>query len=127
MVNLTRGSGCKARCTVRASKNMMTIAPTSASIKIINITVKECMSILTAQSLEESFATVRVKAKASSRGPMVVNSSVSGLMIKNSDKVVLNGLTVANIQEDGRANHMEQEFTLTQKKKNFTVNGSMAR
>ncbi len=93
-----------------------------------NYTVKECSSSLMVQSTEESIATVRKKAKASKRGLMVVNTSASILILKNTEKVVLNGLTVANIQEDGRrANHMEQEFTSTLRKKNFTVNGSMAR
>ncbi len=106
---------------------MLVVAATSATGKMANATVKECTSGLMAKSTEESFATVRVKAKASSRGPMVLNTSASGLMIKNSDKVVLNGRTVANIQEDGRANHMDQEFTLTLRKKRFPVNGRMAR
>ena len=98
-------SGRMIRCTARASINMLTIAATSATIKMTNSTVKECTS-----------------------GLMVINTSASLLMIKDTEKVVLNGLTVANIQEDGRrTNYMEQEFTSTQRKKNFTVNGSMAR
>ncbi len=49
-------------------------------------------------------------------------------MRKDTEKVVLNGRTVANILEDGRrAIHMEQEFTSTQRKKKLTVNGTMAR
>ncbi len=93
-----------------------------------NATVKECTSGLMAESTEESFATVRKKAKASARGPVVVNTSASILMIRNTEKVVLNGRTVTNTLEYGRRTiHMELEFTLTQRKKIFTVNGTMAR
>ncbi len=74
VVHLTRGSGCKTKGTVRAGINMMTIAPTSATLKMTNTTVKECSSGLMAQSTEESIATIREKAKAFSRGPMVVNT-----------------------------------------------------
>ncbi len=81
-----------------------------------------------AKSTEESGAKVRWKAKASLRGPMVVNTSAKLLIIKVTEKVVLNGPTVANTLEDGRrAIHMEQEFTSMMRKKRFTVNGSMGR
>ena len=130
---------------------MLAVAATSATGKMTKSMVKECTSGLMAKSTEESFATVREKAKASSRGPMdqsteesgatvrkkakastrgpmVVNTSASGLMITFTEKVLLNGQTVANILEDmRRANHMEQEFTSTLRKKRFTVNGWMAR
>ncbi len=122
------GQWLKGKRHVRARIKMLTIAPTLATIKMANSTVKECTSGLMAESTEESFATVRKKAKASARGPVVVNTSASILMIRNTEKVVLNGRTVANILEGGRrAIHMEQEFTLTQRKKRLTVNGTKAR
>ncbi len=102
---------------------MLAVAATSATLKMTNSTVKEWSSGLMAEYTRESGAIIRLKAKASARGPMVVNTSASGLMVINTEKVVLNGLTIANIQEDGRrAIHMEQEFTSTQRKKRFTVN-----
>ena len=81
MAEDTKESGYKTKGTVRASKKILTIAATSATLKMTNSTVKECTSGLVAQSTEESFATIREKAKASSRGPMVINTSASILMM----------------------------------------------
>ncbi len=104
------------------------MAATSATGKMATNTVKECASGLMAQATEESFETMTNKAKASSRGPMVINTSVSLLIVFFTEKLLLNGRTVANIQDDGRrAKHMEKEFTSTLKKKRFTVNGRMVR
>ncbi len=81
-----------------------------------------------AQSTEEIIEMVNVKAKVSTRGPMVVNTTASILMIKDMEKVLLNGPTVANILEDGKKTILiKLEFTPTLRKKRFTVNGNMER
>ncbi len=53
---------------------------------------------------------------------MVVNTSASLLMVMDTEKVLMNFQTVANILEDmRRAKNMEQEFISTQRKKRFIV------
>ncbi len=81
MTQDTKGSGSSKKGTVRGRKKMMTIAATSATGKMAITMVKECSSGLMAKSTEESIATIRKKAKASTRGPMVINTSASLLMI----------------------------------------------
>ncbi len=91
---------------------MVQITGTLATLKMANDTVKECWIGLVVQCTEESFATVREKVMASTRGSMVKNTSASGLMINVTEKVLFNGPKVKNIKEDGRRTiHMEQEFT----------------